>query len=65
VQWSICAAKILNRACLKWVILDAAGRGGIPIHVRSTSNSDHKFNVLASVAMGQSTKSLRDSPLRG
>src|ERR1700730_9521533 len=35
--------------------------GGIPIHVRSTSNSDHKFDALASVAMCQSTKSLRDS----
>jgi hypothetical protein len=34
-------------------ILDAAGRGGIPIHVRSTSNSDDKFNALASVAMCQ------------
>jgi hypothetical protein len=36
-----------------WVILAAADRGGIPAHVRSTSNNDHKFNVLASVAMGQ------------
>src|ERR1700730_2094228 len=36
-----CAATILSPGCLLGVILDAAGRDGIPIHVGNTSNSDH------------------------
>jgi hypothetical protein len=34
-----------------------------PIGVRCTTNSDQKVNAGRPVEMGQSTKSLRDSPL--
>src|SRR5436190_102055 len=37
--------------CLSWVKLDRVGRGDPSIHVRNTANTDHKFNMSASVAL--------------
>ncbi len=36
-----------------------------PFHVRSTPDTDHKFNSSVPVAVCHCSKSLRDSPLRG
>jgi hypothetical protein len=41
----------------------AVGRGRSSVHVGCTPDSDRKFDERVPVEKGQSTKSLRDSPL--
>jgi hypothetical protein len=54
-----CAAGFESSVCRLWVKSGAVGRGDTSIHVRSTPNTDHRFNSSVPVTKSQLQTSCR------